>query len=81
MRATKHGAVKIPVDIMKELETLPGKGRTTACKFTELQKAILLEQWPNVEQKPFARWWNRKYGWGSVPTLKRHYDKFKEEGE
>ena len=82
MPKVSKSKLTISADILAELEALPrSRHGGTSITFTAEQDAIILKMWRGVDvaQKDFAKWWNKKYGWGSEPTLRRRYKELTEE--
>ena len=74
MNSSKNmGTYKIPPDLMAELDDIPDSNYKGHIDWTPEQDAVILAMYKKKLQQQFLRWFQKKYGVGSIPTIRARY--------
>jgi hypothetical protein len=77
MNKTATTKVKLPKELVAELDALPARSRGQVIEWTDELDALLLAYWPIKQHREVLEWWKKTYGWGSHDTLLKRYRELK----
>jgi len=72
----KTNKARLPADLIAELAELDPRSKLS--RWTEEQDAVVLEFWGKKNQEQLAKWFKKKYGWGSRYSLRNRYKQLTE---